>query len=194
MDTAKKPSVLFVYYTYTQQTLKVVVTMAGVPRKSDGNNQRDRVDLYDARNQSWVWRQTRGRITGRRSGRTRHFNSNHHVISPWISHAEQSTRARRRHLGLLPLRGSTNGVGGNWSPPHKDRPKARVEHDRHRRRQQEQYPLISEATLRGRSRSGAPAAVYSTWSFAFASSRVCHCMLSGESAPPCFSACMWSIR
>jgi hypothetical protein len=73
-----------------------------VPRKSDGNNQRDRVDLYDARNQSWVWRRTRGRITGRRSGRTRHFNSNHHVISPWISHAEQSTQTRRRHLGFVP--------------------------------------------------------------------------------------------
>jgi hypothetical protein len=30
MDTATRPSVLFVYYTYTQQTLKVVETMAGV--------------------------------------------------------------------------------------------------------------------------------------------------------------------
>jgi hypothetical protein len=32
MDTATKPSVLFVYYTYTRQTLKVVETMAGVLR------------------------------------------------------------------------------------------------------------------------------------------------------------------
>jgi len=32
MDTATKPAVLFVYYTYTQQTLKVVETMAGVLR------------------------------------------------------------------------------------------------------------------------------------------------------------------
>jgi hypothetical protein len=30
MDAATKPSVLFVYYTYTQQTLKIVETMAGV--------------------------------------------------------------------------------------------------------------------------------------------------------------------
>jgi hypothetical protein len=29
MDTATKPSVLFVYYSYTKQTLKVVETMAG---------------------------------------------------------------------------------------------------------------------------------------------------------------------
>ena len=32
MDTTTKPSILFVYYTYTQQTLKVVETMAGVLR------------------------------------------------------------------------------------------------------------------------------------------------------------------
>jgi hypothetical protein len=32
MDTATKPSVLLVYYTYTQQTLKVVEAMAGVFR------------------------------------------------------------------------------------------------------------------------------------------------------------------
>jgi flavodoxin len=32
MDAATKPSVLFVYYTYTQQTLKIVETMAGVLR------------------------------------------------------------------------------------------------------------------------------------------------------------------
>ena len=32
MDSARKPSVLFVYYTYTQQTLKVVEAMAGVLR------------------------------------------------------------------------------------------------------------------------------------------------------------------
>jgi hypothetical protein len=32
MDSAKKPSVLFVYHTYTQQTLKVVEAMAGVLR------------------------------------------------------------------------------------------------------------------------------------------------------------------
>jgi hypothetical protein len=32
MDSAKTPSVLFVYYTYTQQTLKVVEAMAGVLR------------------------------------------------------------------------------------------------------------------------------------------------------------------
>lgn len=29
MDTAMKPSVLFVCYTYTHQTLKIVETMAG---------------------------------------------------------------------------------------------------------------------------------------------------------------------
>jgi hypothetical protein len=29
MEAAKKPSVLLVYYTYAQQTLKVVETMAG---------------------------------------------------------------------------------------------------------------------------------------------------------------------
>jgi hypothetical protein len=28
---------------------------------------------------------------------------------------------------------------------------------------------------------------------AFASAVVCHCMLLGESAPPCLSACTWSI-
>jgi menaquinone-dependent protoporphyrinogen IX oxidase len=32
MDTEKKPSVLFVYYTYTQQTLKVIEAMAEVLR------------------------------------------------------------------------------------------------------------------------------------------------------------------
>jgi hypothetical protein len=32
MNTEAKPSVLFVYYTYTQQTLKVVETMARVLR------------------------------------------------------------------------------------------------------------------------------------------------------------------
>ena len=32
METSAKPSVLFVYYTYTKQTLKVVETMAGVFR------------------------------------------------------------------------------------------------------------------------------------------------------------------
>ncbi len=32
METSTKPSVLFVYYTYTKQTLKVVETMAGVFR------------------------------------------------------------------------------------------------------------------------------------------------------------------
>jgi hypothetical protein len=32
MDTATKPPVLFVYYSYTKQTLKVVETMAGVLR------------------------------------------------------------------------------------------------------------------------------------------------------------------
>ncbi len=32
MDSATKPSVLFVYYTYTQQTFKVVEAMAGVLR------------------------------------------------------------------------------------------------------------------------------------------------------------------
>ena len=32
METATKPSVLLVYYTYTQQTLKIVETMAGVLR------------------------------------------------------------------------------------------------------------------------------------------------------------------
>jgi hypothetical protein len=32
MDTANKPSILFVYYSYTKQTLKVVETMAGVLR------------------------------------------------------------------------------------------------------------------------------------------------------------------
>src|ERR1017187_2858316 len=32
MDSARKPSVLFVYFTYTQQTLKVVEAMAGVLR------------------------------------------------------------------------------------------------------------------------------------------------------------------
>jgi len=34
---------------------------------------------------------------------------------------------------------------------------------------------------------------YSHLSFAFASDSVCHCMLLGESAPPCFSALMWSM-
>jgi hypothetical protein len=33
MDSAAKPSVLFVYYSYTKQTLKVVETMAGVLRE-----------------------------------------------------------------------------------------------------------------------------------------------------------------
>src|SRR5271170_6045262 len=33
METATKPSVLFVYYSYTKQTLKVVETMAGVLRE-----------------------------------------------------------------------------------------------------------------------------------------------------------------
>jgi len=32
METSAKPSVLFVYYTYTKQTLKIVETMAGVFR------------------------------------------------------------------------------------------------------------------------------------------------------------------
>jgi len=32
MDTAAKASVLFVYYSYTKQTLKVVETKAGVLR------------------------------------------------------------------------------------------------------------------------------------------------------------------
>ena len=41
--------------------------------------------------------------------------------------------------------------------------------------------------------SSPEANIYSTRSFARASSRVCHCMLSGESGPPCFSAWMWSI-
>jgi hypothetical protein len=34
MDSVRKPSVLFVYYTYTQQTLKVVEAMAEVLRES----------------------------------------------------------------------------------------------------------------------------------------------------------------
>jgi hypothetical protein len=37
---------------------------------------------------------------------------------------------------------------GKLGPPHKDRLKARVERDRHRRRQQKHYPLISEVILR----------------------------------------------
>jgi hypothetical protein len=31
---------------------------------------------------------------------------------------------------------------------------------------------------------------YSTRSLAFASAALCHCILSGESAPPCFSGAM----
>ena len=34
--------------------------------------------------------------------------------------------------------------------------------------------------------------VYSVLSLIFAASLVCHCMLCGASAPPCFSACTWS--
>jgi hypothetical protein len=32
MDSASKPAVLFLYFTYTQQTLKVIEVMAGVLR------------------------------------------------------------------------------------------------------------------------------------------------------------------
>jgi menaquinone-dependent protoporphyrinogen IX oxidase len=49
MDTTAKPSVLFVYYTYTQQTLKVVETMAGVLRDRGSEVVLARIEFTDPR-------------------------------------------------------------------------------------------------------------------------------------------------
>jgi hypothetical protein len=49
MDIATRPSVLFVYYTYTQQTLKVVETMAGVLRDRGSQVVLAGIEFIDAR-------------------------------------------------------------------------------------------------------------------------------------------------
>lgn len=49
METATKRSVLFVYYTYTQQTLKVVETMAGVLRARGCEVELARIEFTDPR-------------------------------------------------------------------------------------------------------------------------------------------------
>jgi hypothetical protein len=54
--------------------------------------------------------------------------------------------------------------------------------------------VLSESAFRATNQSSdrlnleSPRRYYSTRSFAFAASTVCHCMFDGESAPPCFSA------
>src|SRR4051812_13755371 len=49
MEPATKPSVLFVYYTYTQQTLKVVETMADVLRERGCDVQLASIEFIDPR-------------------------------------------------------------------------------------------------------------------------------------------------
>jgi len=49
METETKPSVLFVYYTYTQQTLKVVETMASVLRDRGSQVALARIEFTDPR-------------------------------------------------------------------------------------------------------------------------------------------------
>jgi hypothetical protein len=49
MDTSTKPSVLFVYYSYTKQTLKVVETMAGVFRNRGSNVALAGIEFIDPR-------------------------------------------------------------------------------------------------------------------------------------------------
>jgi menaquinone-dependent protoporphyrinogen IX oxidase len=49
MNAAKKPSVLFVYYTYTQQTLKIVETMATVLRERGAEVALARIEFTDPR-------------------------------------------------------------------------------------------------------------------------------------------------
>jgi hypothetical protein len=51
MDSVRKPSVLFVYYTYTQQTLKVVEAMAGVLRDRGCDVVLAAIELTDPRYQ-----------------------------------------------------------------------------------------------------------------------------------------------
>ena len=51
MDPARKPSVLFVYYTYTQQTLKVVEAMAEVFRDRGCDVNLAAIELTDPRYQ-----------------------------------------------------------------------------------------------------------------------------------------------
>jgi len=52
MDSARKPSVLFVYYTYTQQTLKVVEAMAGVLRSRGCDVSLAAIEFTDPRYES----------------------------------------------------------------------------------------------------------------------------------------------
>jgi menaquinone-dependent protoporphyrinogen IX oxidase len=49
MDLAPRPSVLLVYYTYTQQTLKVVETMAGVLRDRGSDVVLAKIEFTDPR-------------------------------------------------------------------------------------------------------------------------------------------------
>jgi menaquinone-dependent protoporphyrinogen IX oxidase len=49
MDSARKPAVLFVYYTYTQQTLKVAEAMAGVLRDRGCDVQLAAIEFTDPR-------------------------------------------------------------------------------------------------------------------------------------------------
>jgi hypothetical protein len=49
MESARKPSVLFVYYTYTQQTLRVVDAMAGVLRDRGCDVVLGAIELIDPR-------------------------------------------------------------------------------------------------------------------------------------------------
>jgi hypothetical protein len=49
MESATKPSVLFVYYSYTKQTLKVVETMAGVFRNRGFNVALAEIEFTDPR-------------------------------------------------------------------------------------------------------------------------------------------------
>jgi hypothetical protein len=49
MDTATRPTALFVYYTYTQQTLKVVETMAGALRDRGSEVVLAGIDFIDPR-------------------------------------------------------------------------------------------------------------------------------------------------
>jgi hypothetical protein len=49
MATTKKPSILFVYYTYSQQTLRVVESMAGVLRQRGCDVQLSKIEFTDPR-------------------------------------------------------------------------------------------------------------------------------------------------
>jgi menaquinone-dependent protoporphyrinogen IX oxidase len=49
MAITKKPSILFVYYTYSQQTLRVVESMAGVLRERGCDVQLARIEFTDPR-------------------------------------------------------------------------------------------------------------------------------------------------